>query len=146
MSLVCISTQWAELSINYLRREVDPLLLDDDPANGLLALSIPQLLELHHIGGYLWGKMYEARTWPSLQAPLDLDLFLLNDFLALEGVGVGRSDNLEDLPLLDLQLLNLFVTLENRLRGVVITLILLLNNEAWHHILMQERVSTLACE
>jgi hypothetical protein len=90
--------------------------------------------------------MYEARPWPSLQAPLDLDLFLLNDFLALEGVGVGRSDNLEDLPLLDLQLLNLFVTLENRLRGVVVTLILLLDNEAWHHILMQERVSTLACE
>jgi hypothetical protein len=91
--------------------------------------------------------MYEAsHPWSSLQAPLDLDLFLLNDFLAFESVGIGRSDDLEDLPLLDFQLLNLFVTLENRLRGVVFTLILLLNNEAWHHILVQERISTLAGE
>jgi hypothetical protein len=98
LSLVCISAQWAELSIHNLRREVYPLLLDYDPAYGFLALSIPQLLELHHIGGGgscgLWGNMYEASPGTPLQAPLDLDLLLLNDFLAFEGVGIGRSDDL----------------------------------------------------
>ena len=90
--------------------------------------------------------MYEACPGTPLQAPLDLNLLLLNDFFAFEGVCIGRSDNLEDFPLLNLQLLNLFVPLKNRLRRVVITMLSLLYYEAWHHILVQERISTLAGE
>jgi hypothetical protein len=96
LSLVCITAQWAELSIHHLRREVYPLLLDDDPAYGLLTLCIPQLLELHHISGGcgLWGNMYEAGPGTPLQAALDLNLLLLNDFLAFKSVGIGRGDDL----------------------------------------------------
>jgi hypothetical protein len=90
--------------------------------------------------------MYEAGPGTPLQAALDLNLLLLNDFLALESVGIGRGDDLKDLPLLDLQLFYLFMSFENRLRRVVITMLRLLYHEAWHHILVQERISTLAGE
>jgi hypothetical protein len=146
LSLVCISAKWAKVSIHHFCREVDPLLLDYDPANGLLALSIPQLLEFHHIGGGLRGKMCKTCANPPLQAPLDLDLLLLNDFLAFKGVSISRCDYLEDLPLLDFQLLDLLVSLESCLRGVVLPLLGLLNHEPWHHILVQKGVSTLAGE
>jgi hypothetical protein len=38
------------------------------------------------------------------------------------------------------------MSLENRLWGVVITMLRLLYHETWHHILVQERISTLASE
>lgn len=88
--------------------------------------------------------MYEASPGAPLQAALDLNLLFLNDFLVLEGVCIGSGYDLKDLSLLDLQLLNLFVSLQDCLRRVVITMLGLFNHEAWHHILVQERIPTLA--